>query len=261
MLYGTLILLCILFFNKLPLVNDVPFVRFPFSQVCSWSWVWCCTPLAGVQTRSSCTAVPTRLRTGPGSAPWAGPSTPPWAAPCSPSSALSSPHRPRSPPPATRSRRRLRKGKASSASSEAQILWSCWEKEKKKKNTCLLSFLIRLACEMEAPALFTTKTDCLSVAVLCLCGRNLQVPSFFSVFVFVFQQREVLCLLLYSCLTMWMPREALSVATCSVNKCDYIYFVHSYDDRRIIGQLDPGWADDVTLALIHWCFCHQTTAS
>ncbi|KAF1377811.1 hypothetical protein PFLUV_G00204610 [Perca fluviatilis] len=48
---------------------------------------------------------------------------------------------------------------------------------------------------------------------------------------------------------MWTPREALSVATCSVNKCDYIYFVHSYDDRRMIGRLDPGWADDVTLAL------------
>lgn len=49
-------------------------------------------------------------------------------------------------------------------------------------------------------------------------------------------------------LTMWTPRAALSVTTCPVNTCDYIYFVHSYD-RRMIGRLDPGWADDVTLAL------------
>ena len=72
------------------------------------------------------------------------------------------------------------------------------------------------------------------------------MPSFlFSVF--VFQPLKVLRLLLYSCLAVWTPREALSVSTCSVNTCDYIYFVHS-NDRRMIGQLDPGWADDDTLA-------------
>lgn len=95
---------------------------FPSSQACSWSWVWCCTLLVGVQTRSSCTAAPTRPPTGPGSAPWAGPSTRPWAAPCSPSCAPSSLRRLRSPPPATRCRRRSRRGKASSASSEANPL-------------------------------------------------------------------------------------------------------------------------------------------
>lgn len=55
----------------------------------------------------------------------------------------------------------------------------------------------------------------------------------------------------------------MSVTTCPVNKCDYIYFVHSYDDRRMIGQLDPGWADDVTLAFLkkqtNRCFCHRIT--
>ena len=91
-------------------------------------------------------------------------------------------------------------------------------------------------------------TVCLSLFCVHV-GEIYKCQVFFSVFVFVFQQREVLCLLLYSPFTMWTPREALSVATCSVNKCDYIYFVHSYDDRRMIGRLDPGWADDVTLAL------------
>lgn len=61
-------------------------------------------------------------------------------------------------------------------------------------------------------------------------------------------------------LIMWTPRGALSVTTCPVNMCVYIYFVNSYD-HRMIGQLDPGWADDVTLALKHWCFCHQTRTS
>lgn len=43
-------------------------------------------------------------------------------------------------------------------------------------------------------------------------------------------------------LTMW-----------PVNKCDYMGFVHSYS-FRMIGQLHPCWADDVTLALKRWCF-------
>lgn len=97
------------------------------------------------------------------------------------------------------------------------------------------SVLMRPACEVEAPALFTTKTDSDFVSVLCLCGRNLQVPSFFSVCVFVFLPLEVLSVIVFM-LTMWTPTEALSAATCSVNKCDYIYFVHSYD-RRIIFSL------------------------
>lgn len=101
---------------------------------------------------------------------------------------------------------------------------------------------------MEAPALFTTKTDSLFVSVLCVyVGEIYKCQVFFSVF--VIQPLEVLCLLLYSCSSMWVPREALSVTTCSVNKCDYIYFVHSYDRRMKIGQLDPGWADDFALAL------------
>lgn len=41
-------------------------------------------------------------------------------------------------------------------------------------------------------------------------------------------------------LSMWMPCEALSVTTCSVNKRDYIYFVHGYDRRMMVSWIQAG---------------------
>jgi len=101
-----------------------------------------------------------------------------------------------------------------------------------RSTPALLLFLMRLAFEMEAAALFTTKTDFHFVSVLCVCGRNLQVPSFFSV----------------CCLCLSDTRGAVCYcihvqhvgATCSVNKCDYMYFVHSYDCRMMVSLIQAG---------------------
>lgn len=96
--------------------------------------------------------------------------------------------------------------------------------------------------------MFTTKTD----SFFCLCfvfiwEKSTSAKFFLSVCLCLSATRGAVSVIVFV-LTMWTPRAALSVTTCPVNTCDYIYFVHSYD-RRMIGRLDPGWADDVTLAL------------
>lgn len=77
---------------------------------CSW-WASCCTPQAGVQTRCRVTAGLRRRPSSPLCALWAGRSTQPseerWPASC----ALSCLHRLRSPPPARKFKRKLRRAR------------------------------------------------------------------------------------------------------------------------------------------------------
>lgn len=83
-----------------------------------------------------------------------------------------------------------------------------------------------------------------------MSGRIL--PIIFSI---VFLPLEVLH---PSACVVLLPTVALSVTTDSVNMCDYMYLciiIMQIDD-----QLDPGWADDATLALnTGVSFCHQIT--
>lgn len=106
---------------------------------------------------------------------------------------------------------------------------------------------------------------CVYVGEIYKCQVLFFCCCFFPVCVFVFLPLEVLSVIVFMS-TMWTPREALSVATCFVNKCDYIYFVHSYD-RRIIFSLIQA---ELMMSLLplkkkkpnkkkHWRFCRQTT--
>lgn len=65
------------------------------------------------------------------------------------------------------------------------------------------------------------------------------MPSFFSVCFCLSATRGAVFVIVFM-LNMWAPRGDLSVATCSVNKCDYIYFVHSFDRRMMVSLIQAG---------------------